>query len=105
MSRCAFCIVAVLALSDAAAQSATAHLAPGQLRVAESALHRAEAALARGDYGLAGRMAAVAQTDARLAWAMTDSEHLRQEAEDVNEEAAFLGSQLAAGRAQAAGAR
>lgn len=87
-------VLAALALSlDAAAQAATAHLAPGQLRVAEAALQRAEEALARGDYAMARRMAAVAQTDARLAWAMTDWEPLRQEAEDVNEEAGRLRAQ------------
>ena len=83
--------LAALALPpDIAAQSATAHLAPGQLRIAEKALQGAEEALASGDHTLAARMAAMAQTDARLAWAMTDSEYVRQKAEDINEEAVLL---------------
>lgn len=88
----AACALACLALLSAPTQAdpATERYAPHQLRVAEVELELAEEAVARGDLEAAGRLALQAQTDARLAWAMSDSERLRAAASEVYEESRRL---------------
>lgn len=94
------CAVALLALSSmsAQAQPATARYAAGQLRSAEALLKRAENARARGEYEQARRLAAQAQIDARLAWAMSDSDHMRSAVSRVYGRVAILEQRLDAAR-------
>jgi predicted outer membrane protein len=81
----AACALAFLAVLPTAvwAEPATARYAPHQLRVAEEELDRAEEAIAQRDYETARWLANQAETDARLAWGMTESEHLRSAASEV----------------------
>ncbi len=62
------------------AEPATARYAPHQLEVARAAVIEAERLLRRGETRAARRLAAQAALDARLAWAMTDSAYLREQA-------------------------
>ena len=96
----AVCAVALLALSamSAQAQPATARYASDQLRSAETLLKRAENARARGEYEQARRLAAQAQIDARLAWAMSDSDHMRSAVSRVYGRVAILEQRLDAAR-------
>jgi hypothetical protein len=95
-----FVAALVGALASAAyAEPPIASFASGQLRFAESALERAREAGAAGDAALARRYAAQAELDARLAWSMTPSAHMRRAAADVARDVARLRQQLAAGRA------
>jgi hypothetical protein len=71
-------------------EPATAPYAPAQLRFAEAELARANEARVRGDYALARSLAEQALLDARLAWSMSDSPHVRQAAAKVGEAAALL---------------
>ena len=79
-----------LGFSPAQADPATERYAPAQLRVANDLLESARAAAARGDSALAGKLAWQASFDARLAWGMTESEHLRAEAVEVGSAASAL---------------
>jgi hypothetical protein len=79
------------------ADSATAAFAPAQLRLAEAALERAQLALSQGEYGLARRLAAQAQLDARLAWSMSESQFLRRDAARLHEQGALLRYQTVIG--------
>jgi hypothetical protein len=77
------------------AELATERYAPVQLRVASDFLERARYAATRGDAALAARLAWQASFDARLAWGMTESPHLRAEAAEIGGEANALIEQLA----------
>jgi hypothetical protein len=85
-------VTAVLCLAPAVALAgdALAGLAPGQLRQAEAFLEQARTALGQADYARARQLAAQAQLDARLAYGMTDSSFIRQDAIAVHEESARL---------------
>lgn len=83
--------IALFALAAVAhADPATAPYAAAQLRFAEAELARADEARARGHYEHAWRLAEQAQLDARLAWSMSDSPHLRQAAAKVSQAAVLL---------------
>lgn len=69
----------VLAL-PAHAERATERYAPLQVQVARTALDRARRVLRQGREEAARRLARQAATDARLAWAMSESEYLRGQA-------------------------
>ena len=75
------------------ADPATAPYAGGQLGFAQSELDEAGRALQMNDYTLARRLAAQANLDARLAWAMTDSALVRRDALEVARQASRLGAQ------------
>lgn len=93
----AFLFWLFLALAAGArADPATERYAPAQLRVANDLLERARTAAARGDSALAGKLAWQASFDARLAWGMSDSPHLRSEAAEVAGAANTLVRRLAA---------
>ena len=62
------------------AEPATARYAPLQIQAARNALEGAKHMLRQGREAAARRLATQAATDARLAWAMTDSEYLRAQA-------------------------
>ena len=64
----------------AQAEPATERYAPLQVQVARTALESARRMLRQGREEAARRLAAQAATDARLAWAMTDSQYLREQA-------------------------
>jgi len=97
------CLLLLLSASLASAgPQAVAAFAPAQLRIAEQALREAGEARAEGDYRRAGRLAAMAELDARLAWAMSDSQLLRRLAAGISQCAALVRAQLVAGREQAA---
>ena len=83
------CACAAMSL-PALAEPPTARYAPAQLRMAEIELEHAAAAKARGDLALAERFAAQAELDARLAWTMTNSVVLREEALELLRDAAAL---------------
>jgi hypothetical protein len=85
-------------LTFAYAEPATERYAPAQLRVARELLESARAAAAAGDLARAGKLAWQASMDARLAWGMTESEHLRAEAAQVGGSASALVTRLAARR-------
>jgi hypothetical protein len=91
-------VILALFLLTAAALShgerATERYAPAQLRVAQDLLERARAAAVLGDFSRAGRLAWQASLDARLAWAMTESAHLRAEAARIGGAAAKLTARL-----------
>lgn len=96
-------MLALLLLTTAApshGERATERYAPAQLRVAQDLLERARAAAVLGDFSRAGRLAWQASLDARLAWAMTESEHLRAEAARIGGAAAKLIAGLARSAAQ-----
>jgi hypothetical protein len=76
----------------------TERYAPAQLGVARDLLERARAAAALGEAARAGELAWQANFDARLAWSMTSSEHLRAECVRVGRAAAALVHSLAAQR-------
>lgn len=82
----------LLAASGAprADDSATAAYAGAQLRLAQSALDGARAALQNQDYARARQLAAQAQLDCRLAWAMSDSHAVRRAAVELNRQAERL---------------
>jgi hypothetical protein len=80
------------------ADPATERYAPAQLRVARVLLENARAAAALGELGEASKLAWQASFDARLAWGMTESEHLRAEAVEVAGAASALVTRLAARR-------
>jgi hypothetical protein len=83
-------VATLLAAGLAHGGPAIADFAPGQLRHAEALLQQAKDALARGDYERTRRLAAQAALDARLAYGMTDSGFIRQDAIAVHEESARL---------------
>ena len=86
----ALAMLPVLAQADAA----TERYAPAQLLVAQRFLEHARAAAALGEPGKAGVLAWQASLDARLAWGMTESEHLRAEALEVGQAARALAARL-----------
>jgi len=86
----ALALLPVLAQADAA----TERYAPAQLLVAQRFLEHARAAAALGEPGKAGVLAWQASLDARLAWRMTESEHLRAEAVEVGDAARALAARL-----------
>jgi hypothetical protein len=91
-------LLALLLLMPAAAshgERATERYAPAQLRVAQDLLQRAHAAAALGNFPRAGKLAWQANLDARLAWAMTESERLRADAARIGGAAADLIARLA----------
>lgn len=95
MRACLFSLFLALAAAARADPAATERYAPAQLRVANDLLERARAAAARGDSALAGKLAWQASFDARLAWGMSDSPHLRSEAAEVGGAASALIRRLA----------
>jgi hypothetical protein len=93
--RFAAALLIALAASPASrAELATERYAPVQLRVAGHFLERARDAAARGDAALAAKLAWQASFDARLAWGMTESPHLRAEAAEIGGEANALIEEL-----------
>jgi hypothetical protein len=88
----------IVLTSAAYAERPTERYAPAQLSVAHDMLERARAAAALGDTGRAGRFAWQAGLDARLAWAMTESQALRAEAAQIGAEARALVTSLAGTR-------
>jgi hypothetical protein len=88
----------LLAAPAARAEKPTERYAPTQLRVAHALLEHARAAAALGEIERAGTLARQASLDARLAWRMTESEHLRAEAAEVGGAASALITRLAARR-------
>ena len=97
MRRCLIFAAMVLAAGFARAGTSISDFAPGQLRHAEALLQQAKDALARGDHERMRQLAAQAALDARLAYGMTDSGFIRQDAIAVHEE-----SERLLGRASAA---
>ena len=83
-------------MCSARAERATERYAAAQLRVAQAMLERAREAAALGETGRAGMLAWQADLDARLAWGMTDSPALRDEAAEIGGEARALITGLAA---------
>jgi len=81
--------------ADGLAEPATERYAPAQIRVAQDFLESARAAAARGDSARAGKLAWQASLDARLAWAMTESQALRDDAAEVGSAASELIARLA----------
>ena len=94
--RFVLALVLLLAIPAAHADPATERYAPAQLRVASDLLAEARAAAARGDPRRAAQLAWQAGFDARLAWGMTESEHLRAEAVEVAGAASALVTRLSA---------
>jgi len=92
-------VVRLLALSVlpplAQAEAPTERYAPAQVSVARDFLERAKAAALRGESEQAGKLAWQASLDARLAWSMTRSEHLRTEAASIGASASVLVRRLA----------
>jgi hypothetical protein len=95
LSRAIIALLFLLGAAPLHAELATERYAPTQLRVAQDFLDRARAAAALGDLARAGRLAWQASFDARLAWAMTESEQLRAEAAGIRGAAAKLIARLA----------
>jgi hypothetical protein len=93
-----FLILLALALLPTLArgETATERYAPAQLGVAQALLERARARAALGDVALAQRLAWQASFDARLAWGMTESAHLRAQAAEVGGAASALVMRLSA---------
>ncbi len=73
-------LVGVLLSFPVHGEPATARYAPLQVQAARTALEGAKRMLRQGREAAARRLATQAATDARLAWAMTDSEYLRAQA-------------------------
>lgn len=75
-------LVALLAFLSfsASGEPATARYAPLQVDAARAALQEAQRMLRQGREAAARRLATQAATDARLAWAMSDSQHVRDQA-------------------------
>jgi|SRR5919109_4477985 hypothetical protein len=96
--RAALPLVFFLLCVPARAELPTERYAPAQLRVAQDLLERARVAAARGDHALAGKLAWQASLDARITWAMTESEWLRAKAAQVGGAARMLVTRLAAGQ-------
>lgn len=94
--RAAIVLGLVFLCCPAHAELATERYAPAQLRVAKELLERARATAALGDHALAARFAWQASLDARIAWAMTESAWLRNEAAQVGATARMLVTRLAA---------
>lgn len=88
----------VLAATMAHAETPTERYAPAQLRVARDFLEQAKLAALRGESERAGKLAWQAGLDARLAWGMTESEHLRAEAARIGASASVLVGRLAGRR-------
>jgi hypothetical protein len=97
-ARLALVLALAAAAPASAAELATERYAPAQLSMANDFLERARAAAARGDAALAGKLAWQASLDARLAWGMTTSAHLRAEAAEVAGAANALVGRLAGHR-------
>jgi hypothetical protein len=95
LSRIIVAILLLIAAPLSHGERATERYAPAQLRVAQDLLERARAAAVLGDFSRAGRLAWQASLDARLAWAMTESEQLRAEAARIGGAAAKLIAGLA----------
>ena len=72
------------------AEPATARYAPVQLQAARDALEQAKRMLRLGRGEAARRLATQAATDARLAWGMTDSAHLRSRAAAIYAQSALI---------------
>ena len=89
MKRWLFLAFALIAF-PACGEPATARYAAAQLGVAQVELKLAREARARGDALLAERLAVQAALDARLAWTMSDSPALRNDAADLHRRAALL---------------
>jgi hypothetical protein len=83
MIRIVALMAGIAAAAGLHAEPATARYAPVQLQVAQKALDRAERLLRRGEEDAARRLATRAALDARLAWAMTDSAFLREQAAEL----------------------
>lgn len=96
--RAALLVLFLLAPPAASAELATERYAAAQLSVARDLLARARAAAAQGDHALAGKLAWQASLDARITWAMTESQWLRAEAARVGGAARMLVTRLAAGQ-------
>ena len=86
-------LIALMLAAPASAERATERYAPAQLDVARSLLENARAHAALGEFGRAEALARQASLDARLAWGMTESEHLRAEAARLGGAAAALAEQ------------
>ena len=80
------------------AELATERYAPAQLSVALDMLERARARAALGEAARAAKLAWQARLDAALAWRMTESAQLRNDALSVRRAADALISRLAAQR-------
>ena len=93
MRRGFFLVLFIAALAHA--ESPTERYAPAQLGVARDFLEQARAAALRGESERAGKLAWQAALDARLAWRMTHSEHLRAEAARIAASAGLLVGRLA----------
>jgi hypothetical protein len=91
-------LVFLFLASPVRAETPTERYAPAQLRVAQDLLDRARAFAALGEVERAGKLAWQANLDARLAWGMTESPHLRAEAAEVGGAARALVTRLAGRR-------
>jgi hypothetical protein len=87
-------LLGFLLAAFARAELPTERYAPAQLRVAQTLLEQARAHAALGELELARRLAWQATVDARLAWGMTESTHLRAEAAEVGGAASVLATRL-----------
>jgi len=92
--RCGFFLMLCLA-AVAHAEAPTERYAPAQLGVARDFLEQARAAALKGDSERAGKLAWQAGLDARLAWGMSDAEHIRAEAARIAASAGLLVGRLA----------
>jgi hypothetical protein len=81
--RRALSILLLGACTALRAELPTAPYAAGQLELAQAELDGARGALEMQDYAMARQLAAQAQLDARLAWAMTDSPFVRRAALEI----------------------
>ncbi len=81
--RLAAAVLLVLFAAAAQGEPATARYAPAQVDAARSSLETAKRLLRQGRGEAARRLAAQAATDARLAWSMTDSPYLRNQAAEI----------------------
>ena len=98
MRALASIVLFFLLAAPAHADLATERYASAQLRVARDFLESARAHAALGELGQAGALARQANLEARLAWGMTESEHLRAEAAEVGGAASALVTRLGARR-------
>ena len=73
-------LLLVLLAAPAQAEPATGRYAPVQVDAARSSLETARRMLRQGRGEAARRLAAQAATDARIAWSMTESPYLREQA-------------------------
>ena len=93
MRRVFFLVLFLAAVAHA--EAPTERYAPAQIGVARDFLERATAAALRGETERAGKLAWQAGLDARLAWNMTDSKHIRAEASRIAASAGLLVRRLA----------